>query len=64
MHSGFLVSETWIPESNRALAGFRRSCFLFIYLFFFKGLSYAFIDAVVGGSKSDEIRAFLLEFLE
>ena len=44
-----------LDSGIKSLAGFRRSVFYFFILFYFLiGLSYVFIDAVVGGSKSDE----------
>ena len=61
MDSGFLVSETWISESNRE-GDFEGLFFIIIFL-------YGVIVFVYGRSCwrqliRREMRAFLLEFLE
>ena len=60
-YSWILDSALCIPDSlsvklefrNQIVSGISKVCFL-LFLFFLIGLSYVFVDAVVGGSKPDE----------
>ena len=59
-YSWILDSALWIPDSLSVKLGFRNqivrgiSKVCFLLLFFYMELSYVFMDAVVGGSKSGE----------